>query len=162
MTCSTTSWSRIDSVRRPDQDELCELYPEFEEDIRELLPAILVVEGVNSPAAPTSTVDAKSLPQQIGDYRVNRELGRGGMGIVYEAEHTSLHRRVALKVLPQYAAGSASALERFQRETRAAARMHHSNIVPVFEVGQDGDTSFYAMQLIQGQSLDKVLDDLIP
>ena len=82
------------------------------------------------------------------------------MGVVYEAEQVSLGRRVALKVLPGHVAGDRKALERFRREAKAAARLHHTNIVPVFEVGQDGDVAFYAMQFIQGQGLDQVIDEL--
>ena len=96
----------------------------------------------------------------MGDYRILREVGRGGMGVVYEAEQVSLGRRVALKVLPRQARQDRKTLERFRREARAAARLHHTNIVPVFEVGQDGDVSFYAMQFIQGQGLDLVIDEL--
>jgi len=97
--------------------------------------------------------------RQLDDYRIDREIGREGMGIVYEAEQVSLGRRVALKVLPQHAVGS-SAIERFRREVRAAAKLHHTNIVPVFEVGQDAEVSYYAMQLIQGCGLDQVIDEL--
>src|SRR5215469_2435487 len=82
------------------------------------------------------------------------------MGVVYEAEQQALGRRVALKVLPRTSAGDGSAQVRFQREAKAAARMHHTNIVPVFDVGQDGDYLYYAMQLIHGQGLDLVIDDL--
>src|SRR5205085_1761121 len=98
--------------------------------------------------------------QQVGDYRIVREVGRGGMGVVYEAEQVSLGRRVALKILPLQASQDGRALERFRREARAAAKLHHTNIVPVFEVGQDGDVCYYAMQLIQGQGLDEVIDEL--
>ena len=96
----------------------------------------------------------------MGDYRILREIGRGGMGVVYEAEQVSLGRRVALKVLPWQVARDRTSLERFRREARASARLHHTNIVPVFEVGQDGEVSYYAMQFIQGQSLDSVIDEL--
>lgn len=94
------------------------------------------------------------IPTHIGDYRIVREIGRGGMGVVYEAVHETLGRPVALKLLPNYAATDRAALERFRREARAAARLHHTNIVPVFDVGQDGHLCYYAMQMIEGESLD--------
>jgi hypothetical protein len=97
---------------------------------------------------------------RVGDYRILREIGRGGMGVVYEAEQISLGRRVALKVLPPLVSGDRKVQERFRREARAAARLHHTNIVPVFEVGQDGDVRFYAMQFIQGLGLDAVITEL--
>src|SRR5262249_10529096 len=99
-------------------------------------------------------------PSRVGDYRILREVGRGGMGVVYEAEQVSLGRRVALKVLPRNTVQDGSTVERFRREARSAARLHHTNIVPVFEVGQDGDSVYYAMQFIQGQGLDQVIDEL--
>ena len=82
------------------------------------------------------------------------------MGVVYEAEQVSLGRRVALKVLPGHLAGDGTALERFRREAKAAARLHHTNIVPVFEVGRRRRVAYYAMQFIQGQGLDQVIDEL--
>ena len=103
---------------------------------------------------------AVGLPGQLGDYRVLREIGRGGMGVVYEAEQQSLGRRVALKVLPGPAAQDARVLARFRRESRAAAQLHHTNIVPVYEVGQQGGQCYYAMQFIRGQALDDVIREL--
>lgn len=98
-------------------------------------------------------------PEFVGEYRIISTLGHGGMGIVYEAEHASLGRRVALKVLPKHFSNNASAILRFEREVRAAAKMHHTNIVPIFEVGQEDEYLFYAMQLISGQSLDRWIKD---
>jgi eukaryotic-like serine/threonine-protein kinase len=97
---------------------------------------------------------------RMGEYRLLREIGRGGMGVVYEAEQEALGRRVALKVLPATVAGDSQARLRFQREARAAARMHHTNIVPVFDVGQDGGHLYYAMQMIDGQGLDRLISNL--
>src|SRR5262249_5785199 len=94
------------------------------------------------------------------DYRVLREVGRGGMGVVYEAEQVSLGRRVALKVLPRQVSSDLKTLARFRREARSAAQLHHTNIVPVFEVGKAGEVSYYAIQSIQGRGLDRVLDEL--
>src|SRR5262249_37695843 len=86
--------------------------------------------------------------------------GRGGMGVVYEAEQESLGRRVALKVLPGHALLDPRQLARFHREARAAAKLHHTNIVPVFGVGQQDGLHYYVMQFIPGQSLDAVLEEL--
>src|SRR5205085_8465057 len=92
--------------------------------------------------------------ERLGDYRILREVGRGGMGVVYEAEQESLGRHVALKVLPASALLNATYLERFRREAKAAARLHHTNIVPVFGVGEAEGVPFYAMQFIHGEGLD--------
>ena len=82
------------------------------------------------------------------------------MGVVYEAVQQSLGRHVALKVLPQQSLAGSSHLERFQLEARAAARLHHTNIVPVFGVGSQEGVHYYAMQFIQGQGLDEVFEEL--
>jgi serine/threonine protein kinase len=103
---------------------------------------------------------APSTYEQLGEYRILREVGRGGMGVVYEAEQESLGRRVALKVLPPHALNDAQQVLRFEREAKAAARLHHTNIVPVFGVGHHGGTHYYVMQFIQGQGLDDVLEEL--
>ena len=113
--------------------------------------------GAFEPAAasPDST-----RPERLGEYRILREVGRGGMGVVYEAEQVSLGRRVALKVLPPHALLNPTYLERFRREAKAAAKLHHTNIVPVFGVGEEEGVHFYAMQFIRGEGLDRVLHDL--
>ncbi len=154
------------SGEKPTIDEYCAKHPKLADEIREVFPALVVIEQVAPATADLdasnrsfTSPDAKPI-ESIGDYRVLREIGRGGMGVVYEAEQESLGRRVALKVLPHNIAKDEKSLLRFQREARAAARMHHTNIVPVFEVGHDNDYSFYAMQLIKGQGLDHVIDDL--
>ena len=82
------------------------------------------------------------------------------MGVVYEAEQVSLGRHVALKVLPPQMLRDPKQYKRFEREARAAARLHHTNIVPVFGVGEHDGTPYYVMQFIQGQGLDAVLDEL--
>ena len=98
--------------------------------------------------------------ERLGDYRIIREIGRGGMGVVYEAEQVSLGRHVALKVLPQQLLVDARTKQRFEREARAAARLHHTNIVPVFGVGEHDGLPYYVMQFIQGLGLDEVLEEL--
>jgi eukaryotic-like serine/threonine-protein kinase len=99
------------------------------------------------------TATAPALPESIGDYRIIREIGRGGMGVVYEAEQISLKRKVALKALS--ATAGQSERVRFAYEARAAARLHHTNIVPVFGVGEHEATLYLVMQCIDGLSLDK-------
>ena len=108
---------------------------------------------------------SKSRPQtaapdieRLGDYRIIRRIGQGGMGIVYEAVHESLDRRVAVKVLLPQLAASPQQVARFVREAQAAARLHHTNIVPVFGVGEDHGYHYYVMQLIAGEGLDHVLE----
>lgn len=98
--------------------------------------------------------------RQLGEYRLLREIGRGGMGIVFEAEQVSLGRRVALKILPYKTVLDSTQLERFRLEARVAARLHHTNIVPVFGVGKDRGVHYYAMQFIRGHSVAEVLDEL--
>jgi WD40 repeat protein/serine/threonine protein kinase len=146
----------------PSLEEYIDRLPEMADEIREVFPDLIDLEEVQGHSRPHTPRQqpATPLPKELGDYRIVREIGRGGMGVVYEAEQISLGRRVALKVLPRQASGDRMVQERFHREARAAAKLHHTNIVPVFEVGQDGNDRFYAMQLILGQSLDRVLSEL--
>ena len=99
-------------------------------------------EARHDAAEPTGPPAEPSVPfsERLGDYRLLREIGRGGMGIVYEAEQESLGRRVALKVLARSAL-TPQQVRRFEREARSAAKLHHTNIVPVFGVGQEGTTN---------------------
>jgi eukaryotic-like serine/threonine-protein kinase len=155
--------ARFRRGERPSLQEYIDRCPGLADEIRELFPALVEVERVeDQPQRPGSAATAVALPPlgQVGDYRVLREIGRGGMGVVYEAEQVSLGRRVALKVLPRQVSQDLKTLARFRREARSAAQLHHTNIVPVFEVGKDGDVSYYAMQFIQGQGLDLVINEL--
>src|SRR5262249_18283014 len=114
-------------------------------------------------SSPTISLPAAgdTLPANpLGDFQIIREIGRGGMGIVYEALQLSLGRRVALKVLPFAATFDAKHLQRFQNEARAAAHLHHTNIVPVYGVGCERGVHYYAMQLIEGQSLATLIHDI--
>ncbi|TWU43980.1 Serine/threonine-protein kinase PknB [Novipirellula aureliae] len=98
---------------------------------------------------------------QLGDYIIKRQIGRGGMGVVYEAEQISLGRRVALKTLPFASVLDPKQVIRFKNEAQAAAGLHHPNIVPVYGVGNERGVHYFSMQLIQGQSLDEVIRELI-
>jgi serine/threonine protein kinase len=95
--------------------------------------------------------------QVLGDFELIRELGRGGMGVVYEARQVSLNRKVALKVLKAGLGLTTQAVNRFRREAAAAAKLHHTNIVPIYATGEDGEYHFYAMELIEGTSLDRII-----
>src|SRR5689334_6310193 len=147
---------------RPALSEYASRHPDLAEEIRDLFPALVMLEDVRPPAAaddPNPVVAARKL-ERLGDYRVLREVGRGGMGVVYEAEQESLGRHVALKVLPAQALLDPRHLQRFQREARAAARLHHTNIVPVYGAGEHDGRHYYVMQFIHGRGLDQVLDAL--
>ena len=97
--------------------------------------------------------------RSLVDFRIIGEIARGGMGIVYEAEQITLGRRVAVKILPQHALRRERDIRRFEREAQTAAQLHHSNIVPVFGVGQDDGHHFIVMQLIRGVGLDEILSE---
>jgi serine/threonine protein kinase/WD40 repeat protein len=152
---------------RPALSEYTDRFPDLAEEIRELFPALVAMEQFGddvqsrSDHAAGQSSRASPMPEQLGDYRIVREIGRGGMGIVYEAVQQSLGRRVALKVLSHDRPLGPVQLIRFEREARAAALMHHSNIVPIFGVGEDKGFHYYAMQYIQGQSVDAVVRDVI-
>lgn len=98
--------------------------------------------------------------RRLGEFELGREIGHGGMGIVYEARQTSLNRRVALKVLSGGLGLSRQAVQRFRLEAEAAAKLHHTNIVPVYAIGEEHGTHFYAMELIEGPSLDHLIRQL--
>src|SRR5262245_64200372 len=102
----------------------------------------------------------ESQNQRLGDFEILCELGRGGMGIVYEARQVSLNRKVALKVLSGGLGLTPKAVQRFHREAEAAAKLHHTNIVPVYATGEQDGTHFFAMELIDGPSLDQVIKQL--
>jgi serine/threonine protein kinase/WD40 repeat protein len=148
---------------RPSLQEYIDRYPELADDIRELFPAMVELEQVKEDHREAEQPQAAhSLPplEQLGDFRILREIGHGGMGVVYEAEQVSLGRHVALKVLPRKLVAEAGQKRRFEREAKAAAKLHHTNIVPVFGVGEHDGLPYYVMQFIQGLGLDEVLDEL--
>ncbi len=128
----------------PDRARLLADHPQLS---AQLEPCLAGIEFISRAARPASS------PTQLGDFRIVRELGRGGMGVVYEAEQISLRRRVALKVLRFGAVADKEALERFRREAETVAHLHHTNIVPIFAVGSEQSVSYYAMQYIEGGSL---------
>jgi serine/threonine protein kinase len=140
---------------------LAAAHPEIAERLRACLSVLRVAGQVEGrveldPGAPLdSPADAC-----LGDFRILRTIGRGGMGIVFEAEQVSLKRRVALKVLPFAAALDPQQLRRFEIEAQAAAQLHHTNIVPIFSVGCERGVHYYAMQYIEGQTLAALIREL--
>src|SRR5262245_20759557 len=115
---------------QPSLKDYTDRYPELAAEIRALFPAMVQVEQVGEICHAREQAETRTPPlSQVGDYRIIREIGHGGKGVVYEAEQISLGRRVALKVLPWQAARDRTTLERFRREARASARLHHTNLV---------------------------------
>jgi Protein kinase domain len=110
-------------------------------------------------AAKSPAVVSSAAIRRLGDYRIVRQIGQGGMGAVYEAIQESLGRRVALKILSDRGRYRPNEIERFGLEARSAARLHHGNIVPVYGVGENQGAHYYAMQFIDGRGLDRILDD---
>jgi tetratricopeptide (TPR) repeat protein/predicted Ser/Thr protein kinase len=122
---------------------------------------------VSDPGGATVAVAAAPKPESLvetlrrhlaEDYEVERELGRGGMAVVYKAVERELRRPVALKVLPPEMAHTASIAERFKREARLAASLDHPNIIPVYRVGAVGGTLFIAMKMVEGRALDTIIE----
>jgi serine/threonine protein kinase len=141
-------------------------YPEHAEPLRRLLPPLRLLAdlghapvGGDPPGLPAAA-PAGEAAGTLGDYRLVREVGRGGMGVVYEAQQISLNRRVALKVLPFASTLDERQLRRFKNEAHAAAQLHHTSIVPVYATGCERGVHFYAMQFIEGQTLAQLIAQL--
>src|SRR5690349_3758632 len=144
----------------PEEAEYLRRYPEFAAELARCFADWRRFPRPGGPAAQPQAASRPPLPEGgiLGDFRILREVGRGGMGVVYEAEQVSLNRRVALKVLPLAATIDPRQLERFRHEARAAALLHHPHVVPVHGVGCERGVHYYAMQLIEGCSLAAVID----
>src|SRR5437588_6166427 len=141
--------------QRPPLREYIDRHPELAAEIKDVFPAMAMMENIavadeSLEAEASRGVQPHGSLQQLGDYRIIREIGHGGMGVVYEAEQVSLGRHVALKVLPRQVLQDAKQKRRFEREAKAAAKLHHTNIVPVFGVGEQDGLPYYVMQFIQG------------
>ncbi len=146
----------------PSVEEYAADHPELADEIRDLFPTIAALEKVR---AGQESEDSRRPPgatrlQRLGDFRILREIGRGGMGIVYEAMQESLGRRVAVKVLARHSRLDDSHRRRFLREARTAGRLHHTNIVPILGVGEQDGLDYFVMQYIEGVGLDSVIGRL--
>lgn len=150
-------------------EEFAARHPDHAAALRKILVAVDLVERAALQSVIASGSEAgngfqqfeKNIPNSFGDFDIVRELGRGGMGIVYVAKQRSLKRLVALKVLPSSGPQAIKNRQRFRREAESAASLHHTNIVPVFGIGEQDGILFYAMQLIDGVPLNHVLDALL-
>lgn len=139
----------------PTREELLTQYPELASQLDACLAGLNFLHAAQS----ATTESMQGLQQQIGDFRIVREVGRGGMGAVFEAVQISLGRRVALKILRFSSVSDKDAIERFQREAETVATLHHTNIVPIFFVGSEKSVNYYAMQFIEGRDLAQVIGD---
>ncbi len=146
----------LDRLKAPGPDKVDDDAGKTSSFVSDRLDACPEHSPINQQGALRPGLSRHSYPA-IAGFRIIREIGRGGMGVVYEAVEERLSRRVALKVLPANALSDVKQIQRFEREARAAARLHHTNIVPVFGVGQEGGHHYYVMQHIDGLGLDAVL-----
>ncbi len=151
---------RLEKGERPSIEEYKDKYPHLADRIEAVLPALVVLENVDSDPSERRLAIDDSIPEMLGEYQIIQEIGRGGMGIVFEAQHATMRRRVALKVLPKSSAEKPNYLKRFLTEAQSAGQLHHTNIVPVFEVGESDGLHYYSMQYIHGDNLAHVIDDI--
>jgi hypothetical protein len=143
----------LDRIHAGEPIDRAALLEEHAEHAAALQEFFSVVDLVEAPA------DAQEpAPSRLGDFRIIGEIGRGGMGVVYEAEQVSLRRRVALKILPPALRHDRKLFARFRREAEAAGRLRHPNVVPVFACGEAGGAPFFAMELVDGESLAEILE----
>src|SRR4051812_41351310 len=150
-----------------DIEQLAALHPNFAEQLRTLLPTIEMLMRFGDASSQSGRRGGRrgaavglGREELLGDFRLLREIGRGGMGVVYEAEQLSMGRRVALKILPFVAIAQDKSLQRFRNEVRAAAALDHPHIVSVYSIGEERGVHYYAMQLVRGQSLAELIRQL--
>jgi serine/threonine protein kinase/WD40 repeat protein len=166
-TVETLAEEYLDRLRRGEHPTIAEYrqrFPELADEIGAFFPTLKLVENFGAKshdglAGPTAHHIIPPI-KQLGDFQIIREIGRGGMGVVFQARQESLGRTVALKVLPKQILPDAHHQKRFMREAKAAARLHHTNIVPIFGVGHQDGLHYYVMQLIRGLGLDQVIVEL--
>jgi serine/threonine protein kinase/tetratricopeptide (TPR) repeat protein len=151
--------------QNPDINELVKQYPEFEDRIRQRIQNFQHINGLfdclmqadDSDFAPEIS-EHNLIGQMLGDFKILSVIGTGGMGAVFLAHQISLDRDVALKVISDISGARKKSIERFGREAKVLARISHPNIVPIYEVGQEGPYSYFAMEYVKGVSLNKVID----
>ena len=146
------------------EDYACR-YPELAQPLRQMLPAMraladLGLSAIRETSAAPRPDGGDAISGCLGDFRILREIGRGGMGVVYEAEQVSLGRRIALKVLPFAAVLDPRHLQRFKNEAQAAAALDHPNIVGIHSVGCERGVHYYAIEFIEGRTLAQMIEEL--
>jgi tetratricopeptide (TPR) repeat protein len=150
----------------PSVEELTRDDPELAEDLARCVSGLLALHRMAAELDPKALAEVQAETafepesklqtiRRLGDFDLHEELGRGGMGVVYRATQRSLHRTVAIKLLPFVSAMNAGQIRRFQNEAEYAASLNHPNIVPVFAFGLEDGVHYYAMQWIDGPSLDQ-------
>lgn len=154
-------FDRIGRGEKPDIEHYAQQYPEIADVIREMFPALQLLEpSANDQSWENALdIDVHEL-NRLGDYEILREIGRGGMGVVYEAHQISLNRRVALKILPFAAVADPKHLARFKNEAQAVASLDHPNIVDVYAIGCERSVHYFAMRYIEGQSVAELIGEL--
>ena len=151
--------SQMEEGQAPDLEELVRAHPRIAARLRDCLTSLRTIQLGADGLKPDRTPEKPASQLQLSDYRIIREIGRGGMAVVYEAQQLSLNRRVALKILPFAATLDRRQMQRFQNEAMITAQLDHPNIVSVYAVGSERGTHFYAMQYIDGYSLEAVTED---
>ena len=151
---------RMQSGDRPDLEEECSRHPEFADDLRDLWGMLVVTEAAGQETGSIATrayepadTPVLKLPFQLGDYLLQTEIGRGGMGVVYHAIRASDGKAVAIKMLLKGDYATSADRKRFISEAKAAARLSHPHIIPIYEIGEHQGRSFFSMKLIEGQPL---------
>ena len=153
----------LDLLRRGeivDLEQFVQKFPAIEEELREFLPLVMAMENWKTDRhvqVARQPLPEKFTLERLGKCRIIREIDRGGMGVVFEAEQEPINRRVAVKVLPWKIREETSWSRQFLREARIAAQLQHPNIVPVFNFGKHEGRLYYVMPLIEGVSLDKLI-----
>ncbi len=149
---------RLRNSEYPVIEDYLQRYPAIADEIRQLLPMVIALENAKRSQPLTEQTQWKTPTiESLGDFQIVREIGRGGMGVVFEARQKSLERRVAIKVLPKHLLMSDRLLELFHREAKTAARLHHTNIVPVLDIGEEDGLHYFAMQYIEGVGLNRII-----
>lgn len=150
----------IQQGRNVDVEAYARRFPDQADHLRQLVETLRKITALGGETSTLGGEGAISAGKRIGEFALLREIGRGGMGIVYEAEQVSIRRRVALKILPLAAVMDPRQVQRFKNEVQAAALLQHQNIVPVYSVGCEQGVHYYAMQFVEGHALSEIIASL--